>query len=317
MARALLLTWMAACCIAVCTDVAAGQSSSGKRSGTKKTVEREPVPGYKYREILGFRLLVNNKVLEEDTNSTDHRKPLAALELEFSMLIEDLPPRAINILRTIPIWVEWDRQEHILDRQSGIAVACYHPGDKGKQRFRYDSLEEAVKSNCVEILSMKSLTAEHQGEEHRCVLLHEFTHAVHHHLFDYDNPVIKLAYAHAMAQGLYADRYAATNHKEYFAETSCAYFDHLGYPPQTRDDLKTYDPMAYHMMELTWGTPQQIALEQKPEREKNAAARLASARRLLRDKKRQDEAKESLQAVVDQFPKTRAAVEATKLLDKL
>jgi hypothetical protein len=320
MVRILFLTWIVACCVAVRPDVAAAQSATAKKTGAKKTADRDAVPGYKYREILGFRLLVNNKVLEEDANWTGRRRPLEVLEMEFSMLIRDLPPRAIAVLRMIPIWVEWARQEHILEKRPGVAVACYHPGNKLNQRvgYRFDTLEEAVKSNCVEILTMKTLTECHQGDrQDYCVLLHEFTHAVHHHLFDFDNPVIKAAYAHAMAQDLYEDKYAATNEKEYFAEISCAYFDHLFYRPETRDDLKTYDPVGYHMMELTWGTPEQIQREKKPEREKNAAAGLASARRLLRNKQRQDQAKEALQAVIDEYPKTRAAAEAAKLLDKL
>jgi hypothetical protein len=310
MMRTLLTLWIAVCCAPLNVGDAEAQSPSVKgRPAAKKAKDIEPVPGYTYREINGFRLLVNNTVLEQNERSTQRRKPMDALELELAMVARDLPPRAVAVLRTVPIWIEW----HTSDAN---VVAVYRSGNKPNKRYRYDSLEHAVKSNCVEVVRMDSLTAEHQGEKHRCVLLHEFTHAVHHHLFDYDNPAIKAAYAHARSQGLYAGQYAATNEREYFAELSCAYFDHLGYHPETREELKTYDPTGYHMMELTWGTPKEIEQAQRPEREKIAMLRFSAAKKLLRDKPRKHEAISGLRAVIEEYPNTRAAKEAKKVLNK-
>ena len=52
-------------------------------------------------------------------------------------------------------------------------------------------------------------------------------------------------------------QYARANDREYFAELSCAYFDRLSYYPQTREELKKYDPTGYRVMELTWGKARQ------------------------------------------------------------
>jgi hypothetical protein len=294
--------------------VALGPTVVGAAGGTKdkNSADWEPVPGYKYREIDGFHLLVNVKVLEEAAKSTDRRKPMEVLEMEMDFLVRLLPPKAVTALRVIPIWVEWDAGRG----ETAHAVACYHPGNTATQKYSYSSLESAVKANCVEIVNMRALCAEHQGKEHRCVMLHEFTHAVHHHLFGDNNPVIKAAYDSAMAKGLYSHRYASTNDHEYFAELSCAYFSHLNYPPRTREDLKKYDPPGYQVMEKLWGTPLEIEEAQRPEKEKNATLKLAAARRLLRDKKKQDEAISTLKSVGKEFPGTRAAKEAAKLLKK-
>jgi hypothetical protein len=256
--------------------------------------------------------------LEEHERSTLARKPMDVLELELGLLVHDLPTRAIAVLRDIPIWVEWDKVKEIqsADEKSQRATAVYHPGNTRLRHYSYSSFESMVKSNAVEILSMKLLSAEHQGTRHRCVLMHEMTHAVHHHLFDYENPIIKSAYDGAMSKKLFAGQYAATNHKEYFAELSCAYFGYLGYPPRTREELKKYDPTGYHMMVLTWGTPEALARELKAEHEKLAAPKLAHARRLLTQKNKRAEAIALLEAVIKDYPDTKIAAEAQKVLAK-
>lgn len=281
-----------------------------------KTVNDEPVPGYKYRELDGFRLLVNVKVVEEDEHSTDKVKPLQAVDMELTMMVRDLPPKAVAVLRTIPIWLEWETARDDESR-FGVTVAVYHPGNTLTQRYRYDTLEKAVKSNCVEVVNTRRLTQIHQRGRNDCILLHEVTHAVHHHLFSYDNPHIKAAHANAMSKQLYADKYASVNEKEYFAEISCAYFNHLEYKPHTRAELKEHDPTGYHLMELTWGTPEEIEKAQKPELEKTAGAKLSLARKLSADKKRTADAIAMLESVVRDFPDTRSAGEAEKLLKKL
>jgi hypothetical protein len=297
--------------------VALGQGRTSKRGDAKGQVDWEPVPGYKYRSIDGFNLLVNKTVLEEDQKSTSRRKPMQVLELELDLLVGELPPRAVVVLRDIPIWVEWDKTIEVDSNapRGGRAVAQYHPGNTRLHHYSYTSLESKVKSNAVEIVSMKLLTAEHQGERHRSVLLHEITHAVHHHLFDFDNPHIKAAYQNAMSKGLYAGEYASTNEREYFAEVSCAYFGHLDYAPHNTEELKRYDAVGYQMMELTWGTPEVIAAAIRVEMDKQAMPKLAHARRLLANKKKHADAVAALEAIVKTYPGTKAAADAKKVLD--
>ena len=294
------------------------QAQGRTSKAAKGAVDWEPIPGYKYRSILGFNVLINHTVLEEQARSTQRRKPLEVLELELGMLVHTLPPRAVDILRQILIWVEWDKMDDVKNgpAMAQRAVACYHPGNNLKHRYSYTSAESFVKSNAVEIESMKLLCDEHQGDEHRMVLLHEVTHAVHHHLFDFDNPTIKMAYRNAMEHHLYQDKYASTNEKEYFAELSCAYFNHLHYEPKTREELKQYDPVGYRMMELTWGTPETIAKAQEAEAEKAAVPKLATARRLLAHRGRAQDGIAALETLIREYPHTKSAAEAKKLLAK-
>ncbi|MGO9114127.1 MAG: hypothetical protein ACLP9L_33350 [Thermoguttaceae bacterium] len=307
--RSLIVAW----CVLFCCGLAEAQGKKSKAG--KGAADWEPVPGYKYRSILGFNVLVSNTVLEEQARSTERRKPLEVLELEFSMLVHELPPRAVELLRQILFWVEWDKIENT-PGAGQRATAVYHAGNNLKHRYAYTSAESFVKSNAVEILTMKALCQEHQGDDHRMVLFHEVTHAVHHHLFDFDNPTIKMAYRNAMERHLYQDKYASTDEKEYFAEVSCAYFNHLNYEPKTREELKRYDPVGYHLMELTWGTPEFIAKAQKVEAEKASMPKLAAARGLLAHKNRVPEGIAALEALIKEYPDTKAAGIAKKLLDK-
>jgi hypothetical protein len=47
--------------------------------------------------------------------------------------------------------------------------------------------------------------------------------------------------------------YAATNHKEYFAEATEAYLYHNDFHPFVRAELRQHDPTAFAIMEKVWG----------------------------------------------------------------
>ncbi len=72
------------------------------------------------------------------------------------------------------------------------------------------------------------------------------------------------AWDHAKTLGLYCHvkddkgktlekAYAVQNHLEYFAELSCAYFVGCNYYPFNREELKTYDPVGFKLVEKLWG----------------------------------------------------------------
>jgi hypothetical protein len=91
----------------------------------------------------------------------------------------------------------------------------------------------------------------------------------------------------------------------------------LDYPPHTREELKKYDRVGYRMMELTWGTPEEIEQAQKPEKEKAAMQKFTAAKRLLGQREKRQEVIGALQAILAESPNTPAAREAEKLLNKI
>ncbi|MCU0959508.1 MAG: hypothetical protein MUF48_05330 [Pirellulaceae bacterium] len=101
-------------------------------------------------------------------------------------------------------------------------------------------------------------------------LAHEFAHAYQLEQWPENEPRIYDAWAHAMEAGLYrqvkdedgatlAEGYAAVNQLEYFAELSMVYFVGGYYTPFTRDELKSYDPQGYAMVQAVWNVAAEAA----------------------------------------------------------
>ena len=85
----------------------------------------------------------------------------------------------------------------------------------------------------------------------------------------FEEPGIRRAYILAEASGTYnsVDRrdsegrvrkdraYAMTNHKEYFAEATEAFFTTNDFFPFTKDELKKHDPAIFAQLEKVWAGP--------------------------------------------------------------
>jgi hypothetical protein len=317
--------WLPSLECAAQTKTDNAKQQPGKNAPDKKKILSGPIPGYKHQQLEGFDVLLHSKVLDHANDSEYKRKPLDVLELELNTITRVMQPWQVKVLRGIVIWVEWDDED---DPDHGIAVAKYYGvwGDRGLWSLRND--KHPGKANNVEIISLKSMTREHQPNVklERCILLHELSHAVHLHLMRKYDADIKAAYRQAMDRKLYDEAenvngrkikpYARTNDKEYFAELSCAYLNNLHYFPFNRDDLKKHDPTGYKMMETTWGTRKQLDAAVKAESEKAASKRLEKAKRSQTDKKT-EEAVIALEKLLEFYPNSKAAGEAKPLLEKL
>lgn len=212
----------------------------------------DAVPGYTKVTIEGFTVLVADEATNADTSKYE-RKPMAVLELELKTISGMLNEKTLKLLQKLPIWVEWDENRLLGNGRAGGAVAVYYGGHQAN--LLADG-KHPLKSKTVTILSLRSLTAEHQPktDSGRCILLHEFAHAVHDQLVGRENPAVKAAYRQAMERKLYdKEAYLATNDAEFFAELTCAYFDQLGTYPRTRDELKKHDAVGYKMVHDIWG----------------------------------------------------------------
>lgn len=99
--------------------------------------------------------------------------------------------------------------------------------------------------------------------------LHELAHAYHDRVLGFDQADIIAAYNKAKAAGKYdkvqrqdsegrkrLDRaYAMTNHKEYFAECTEAFFSKNDFFPFTREELKAHDPDMFELLKAVWDRP--------------------------------------------------------------
>jgi hypothetical protein len=292
---------------------------------SKKGAKTPPAPpGYKCEKIQGFTLFVNKEVYENNDDKRWRRKPLDVLDLELGTIQRRLPDHALKVLRKILIWIEWEDKD---DPDIGKAVAKYYGVFGNLAQWSLNKKKHPLKANNIEVISMKSLTREHQPgvKLERCVLLHELAHAVHHQLFGMNNPIIKAAYKQAKERKLYAQAkdvygrtirptYASTNEREYFAEITCAYLDKLHYFPFNAEELEQHDKVGYKVMEKTWGTRKKLDALLATRAEKDAAGKLTSAQKLFAAGKK-DEAIEAAENLINDLPDTKAAENAKKLLE--
>jgi len=114
-------------------------------------------------------------------------------------------------------------------------------------------------AKCIEITNVSIFPFENRRMPY--LLLHELAHAYHDRVLGFDQPEIRRAFQHAENSGSYdkvkrfngksivIDKaYAMSNHKEYFAELSEAYFGKNDFFPFNRDELKAHDPTGFKVL---------------------------------------------------------------------
>jgi len=161
-----------------------------------------------------------------------------------------LPAEQLGKMRKLEIWLE---------RHHELGGMQYHPDLDWLVENGYDP--RLVKK--VHIPRAEELLSRQQMLKHPAVILHELAHSYHDQVLTFDHAAIVEAYDLAMKEKLYdksllytgefVRHYGATNHKEYFAESTEAYFYHNDFYPFVRAELKQHDPRAYTLMEKTWG----------------------------------------------------------------
>ena len=164
-----------------------------------------------------------------------------------------MPEDRLEKMRKLEIWIEHDHPE------INVEPGPYHP-DVGWLTERGYDPRLAKK---VHITRAASLLERHHMVKHPAVILHELAHAYHDQVLGFDEPRIKAAYDKAMKAGLYDEvllytgqkvrAYAATNHKEYFAEGTEAYFYRNDFYPFVRAELKEHDPVLHDLLVEIWG----------------------------------------------------------------
>ena len=93
--------------------------------------------------------------------------------------------------------------------------------------------------------------------------LHELAHGYHDQVLGFDHAEVEAAYRRARDSGSYdaverpssgkkEKAYAMSNAKEYFAETTEAYFGVNDFFPFNREDLKKHDPRMFKLLEKLW-----------------------------------------------------------------
>lgn len=205
---------------------------------------------YHVFDLHGWKIYLSRDFEEDDKEALERFLPL--LEGQLDRVQEAVPTGPLEKLRMVRIYVSPVYEGH-------RPKAEYHPSaDWLRENGRDPAMEKAV-----EITSVDRFPFENRRQP--SLLLHELAHAYHDQVLGNDHIGVLNRYAQAKRSGIYekvkrfngnetvTDRaYALENHKEYFAETTEAFFGKNDFYPFTRDELKEHDPGMFELLEKLW-----------------------------------------------------------------
>jgi len=243
---------LAAACLGAWMPTAALAEKSKKEESKEeesKQVEPKPFIEHVVRDVEGWKIHVDKRLLESDQKELGDRtlKVLANKLYEITMI---LPEPRVKDLQAVPIFVDLD---HLL---GGLQ---YHP-DAG---WLTDHGHDTAMTKTVHVPRADRLVSLAKSNHQPSVMLHELAHAYHDRVLGFDHPPILKEYRRVVKEKLYdatlhmqghkTRHYALTDHKEYFAEMTEAYFGTNDFYPFVRGELKDYDPGTFALLEKIWG----------------------------------------------------------------
>jgi dipeptidyl-peptidase-4 len=201
------------------------------------------------QQIEGWTVHVDPQLLAGE-HAAQGARALRMLGNHLERIAILVPDRPLRELRKLELWIE--------HRHPELHAMQYHP-DAGWLTERGYDPRLAKK---VHITRAAELLSREQMLKHPAVILHELAHAYHDQVLGFEDPGILRAYREAMKAGIY-DRvllytgkevrhYAATDHKEYFAEATEAFFYRNDFYPFVRAELERHDPGALAQMMRVW-----------------------------------------------------------------
>jgi hypothetical protein len=208
--------------------------------------------GHDTRQIAGWTAQVSRRLLQQDGPAAARALELLTNQLEHIARV--VPKPALTELRKVTLWIS-------PEYSNAPPRAEYHP-DAGwlRQHGRDPAMAKAIEFTNVRIFDAET-------RRMPVFVLHELAHAYHDRVLGFDEPQIKAAYEQAKAGGKYdkverrdargrvstARAYAMTDPKEYFAETTEAFFGTNDFFPFTRQELQRHDPEMFRLLEQLWG----------------------------------------------------------------
>ena len=226
--------------------------------GPRNPDELVAVNGFYSIEHEGFTY----KIREEVYNTPAAQSAMDLLKKNLTEINSLLPEKALKVMHKNPIWLEKDLTD---------GAAWYHTSKDWLASQGY----MVEKWHCVELCNyVHYVSWTNQNQPY--MVLHELCHLYHDQALagGFENPDVKAAYNHAMSTGLYVNTpyrldkntliqhyddyyhkkvYATENCMEYFSEICEAYWGENDYYPFNYDDLKSYDPQGFALMEKVWG----------------------------------------------------------------
>jgi dipeptidyl-peptidase-4 len=205
------------------------------------------------RDLEGWKVHVEPTLLDGE-HREEGGKALAMLVNHLQRIRILVPADRLAQLQTIEIWIEHDHPR--------MKSMQYHPSRDWLVKNGHDPRL----ARKVHITQARDLLSRSEMLKHPAVVLHELAHGYHDQFLGFDQPQIVAAYQKARESGSYTNvllytgqkvkHYALTDHKEYFAEGTEAYFYRNDFHPFVRAELKEHDPGLHEVLVHVWGALQ-------------------------------------------------------------
>lgn len=199
-------------------------------------------------KIEGWTVRVDKKLIAEKEK---HQEATKALANHLQRVKYIVPEKRVDELQKLPIWLDLKNKR--------LTSMQYHPSAGWLEKNGHDPALEKH----VHIPIAADLTSRSQWAKHPYVVLHELAHSYHDQVLGFDHAEVKRVFNAANDEGIYDEvldhagrkvkHYALSNHKEYFAEMTEAYFGVNDFFPFVRAELKQHDPRMYSLLEKIWG----------------------------------------------------------------
>jgi len=223
----------------------------GRDVSPRKLEEADP-PRYDpvVKNIEGWTVSVEPALLDGEYQAEGARA-LAMLANHLQRIKILVTSPQLERMQAVEIWIE-----HAHPR---LGAMQYHPSKDWLVSHNHDPRL----AKTVHITHAAELLSRDQMLKHPAVILHELAHAYHDQVLGFEDPRIIEAYEQAKRSGTYENvllytgekvrHYALTDHKEYFAEGTEAYFYRNDFYPFVRAELNEHDPALHALLQEIWG----------------------------------------------------------------
>jgi hypothetical protein len=208
------------------------------------------------RSVLGWKVMVDDRLQNSDPsqvstpNSELGDTAIRFLEAKLFEIAVVVPPNRLRQLQQVVI---------VLDLNCGnLRSMQYHPSAGWLVANGYPADLE----KCVHLPRAADVATKRNINQQPWVILHELTHAYHDQVLGFDDARILAAYERYKRSGagdkamLYdgsiVKHYALTDHKEFFAEMTEAFFGTNDFYPFNRAELKQMDPSLDRVLDEIW-----------------------------------------------------------------
>lgn len=219
-----------------------------KEAGTRAETQSKKNKTHEERTIEGWRVLIEKSLLME-AHKESGELAIRMLTNQLFEIATRFPEARVKELRTITIR---------MDRDHALKNMQYHPSAKWLRDNGYDP----TLAKQVHIPQARHMVQLLRDYAQPSVVMHELAHAWHDQIVGFDYAPIREQYAAFVESGKFdkvlhlsgrqRKHYALTNHKEYFAEMTEAWWGTNDFYPFVRAELKEAIPETAKVMKLVW-----------------------------------------------------------------